>query len=267
MIMLQKKILIIICFALCLLIPGVYANVVSVTPASAQHQIGETQSYNVILDSAPDGLSGFNITITVQNPSVAQITRVSFPAWANPKSNSTIPSTSVWCKAVDLNGDSGTANISLCTILVRADNYGTTNITIIPERIEDRSGGRYTPSVVPATLTVTGGLTFAGGPWNNYVMHSIATMAELLRGNPGSRGLITANGGYLTKHSFGVYSATPPAAAFRWEDVQAEVDREPTRTALVEWEGTGTVESWTTPLPCVINMFQTPGSRSSQMPV
>ena len=26
-------------------------------------------------------------------------------------------------------------------------------------------------------LTVTGGLSFAGGPWNNYVMHSIATMA------------------------------------------------------------------------------------------
>ncbi|MEI7717576.1 MAG: acetyl-CoA acetyltransferase, partial [Mycobacterium sp.] len=52
-------------------------------------------------------------------------------------------------------------------------------------------------------LTVTGGLTFAGGPWNNYVMHAIATMAELLVANPGRRGLITANGGYLTKHSFG----------------------------------------------------------------
>jgi len=96
-------------------------------------------------------------------------------------------------------------------------------------------------------LTVTGGLTFAGGPWNNYVMHSIATMAELLRANSGARGLITANGGYLTKHSFGVYSATPPAEAFRWEDVQAAVDREPTRIALVEWEGTGVVEAWTTP--------------------
>ena len=95
-------------------------------------------------------------------------------------------------------------------------------------------------------LTVTGGLTFAGGPWNNYVMHSIATMAELLRAAPEARGLITANGGYLTKHSFGVYSATPPTDEFRWEDVQAAVDREPTRTALVEWEGTGTVESWTT---------------------
>lgn len=96
-------------------------------------------------------------------------------------------------------------------------------------------------------LTVTGGLTFAGGPWNNYVMHSIATMAGILRDNPGSHGLITANGGYLTKHSFGVYSATPPANGFRWEDVQDVVDREPTRTALVQWEGVGTVEAWTTP--------------------
>jgi acetyl-CoA C-acetyltransferase len=96
-------------------------------------------------------------------------------------------------------------------------------------------------------LTVTGGLTFAGGPWNNYVSHSIATMAELLTANPGRHGLITANGGYLTKHSFGVYGTEPPPAEFRWEDTQSAVDREPIRGAAVEWEGVGTVESWTTP--------------------
>lgn len=95
-------------------------------------------------------------------------------------------------------------------------------------------------------LTVTGGLTFAGGPWNNYVTHSIATMAELLAANPGRRGLITANGGYLTKHSIGVYGTEPPAE-FRWEDVQPLVDREPTRAALVGWDGVGAVEAWTTP--------------------
>lgn len=96
-------------------------------------------------------------------------------------------------------------------------------------------------------LTVTGGLTFAGGPWNNYVSHSIATMAERLVADPGKRGLITANGGYLTKHSFGVYGTVPPENEFRWEDVQSTVDKEPTRTAAVEWSGLGTVESWTTP--------------------
>ncbi|CAM4326703.1 acetyl-CoA acetyltransferase [Mycobacterium basiliense] len=95
-------------------------------------------------------------------------------------------------------------------------------------------------------LTVTGGLTFAGGPWSNYVTHSIATMAELLVANPGRRGLITANGGYLTKHSIGVYGTEPPSS-FRWEDAQPLVDREPTRDGPVQWEGIGTVEAWTTP--------------------
>jgi acetyl-CoA C-acetyltransferase len=96
-------------------------------------------------------------------------------------------------------------------------------------------------------LTVTGGLTFAGGPWNNYVTHAIATMAQQLLANPGGRGLITANGGFLTKHSFGVYGSEPPEHEFRWEDVQSAVDAEPTRTAEVEWSGVGTVEAWTTP--------------------
>jgi acetyl-CoA C-acetyltransferase len=96
-------------------------------------------------------------------------------------------------------------------------------------------------------LTVTGGLTFAGGPWNNYVTHSIATMAGLLVQNPGSRGLVTANGGYLTKHSIGIYGTEAPAAEFRWEGVQSEVDLEPTRRAAAQWDGVGTVEAWTAP--------------------
>ncbi|ETD31360.1 acetyl-CoA acetyltransferase [Williamsia sp. D3] len=94
-------------------------------------------------------------------------------------------------------------------------------------------------------LTVTGGLSFAGGPWNNYVSHSIATMAERLRENPGSSGLVTANGGYLTKHAFGVYSSTPPTDGFRWEDVQSDVNRHPTVVADHTWVGNATIESWT----------------------
>ena len=37
-------------------------------------------------------------------------------------------------------------------------------------------------------LTRTGGLAFAGGPWNNYVMHGIATVVDELRERPASRG-------------------------------------------------------------------------------
>ena len=94
-------------------------------------------------------------------------------------------------------------------------------------------------------LTVTGGLSFAGGPWNNYVMHSIATMAGRLRDGPGSLGLISANGGFITKHAFGVYGTEPPANRFRHADVQAEVDSLPKRELCEEPDGEMTVEAWT----------------------
>ena len=92
-------------------------------------------------------------------------------------------------------------------------------------------------------LTVTGGLTFNGGPLNNYVMHSIARMAEILRARPGERGLVTANGGFLTKHAFGVYSTEPPAKPFQHEDCQAQIDALPTRSVDTTFTGDATIES------------------------
>ncbi len=59
-------------------------------------------------------------------------------------------------------------------------------------------------------LTQTGGLPFFGGAGNNYSMHGIASMVETLRADPGSRGLVLANGGFLSKESAGVYSTVRP---------------------------------------------------------
>jgi acetyl-CoA C-acetyltransferase len=94
-------------------------------------------------------------------------------------------------------------------------------------------------------LTVTGGLTFGGGPLNNYVMHSVARMAELLREHPGKRGLITANGGNLYKHAHCVYSSAPPERDFRFEVVQDRIDALPSRECLPSFEGEVTIESYT----------------------
>jgi acetyl-CoA C-acetyltransferase len=49
-------------------------------------------------------------------------------------------------------------------------------------------------------------------------MHAIATMMDRLRSAPGERGLVTANGWYLTKHALGIYSAMPPESPFRPQD-------------------------------------------------
>ena len=66
----------------------------------------------------------------------------------------------------------------------------------------------------PRGLTVTGGLPYFGGPGNNYVTHSIAQMMDDVRKAPGSKGLVTANGNYVTKQSAGIYSTEPPAKPF-----------------------------------------------------
>jgi acetyl-CoA C-acetyltransferase len=93
-------------------------------------------------------------------------------------------------------------------------------------------------------LTLTGGLSFAGGPWNNYVMHSIAAMVDALRDDPGSHGLVWGNGGYLTKHSFGVYGTEPPEDGFRHAHPQMEIDDLPSREVAPGYDGEATIESW-----------------------
>ena len=94
-------------------------------------------------------------------------------------------------------------------------------------------------------LTVTGGLPFAGGPLNNYVTHSIAAMVDVLRADPGSLGMVTANGGFLTKHALALYSTTPPPHGFKHQDVQAAVDLIPAKPVAPEYVGPGTIEAYT----------------------
>jgi acetyl-CoA C-acetyltransferase len=93
-------------------------------------------------------------------------------------------------------------------------------------------------------LTVTGGMSFAGGPWNSYVLHGIATMVERLRAEPGL-GLCNGNGGYTTKHSVAVYGTEPPAAGFRHAAPQDEVDASPRRELAAGFDGEVVVEAYT----------------------
>jgi acetyl-CoA C-acetyltransferase len=92
-------------------------------------------------------------------------------------------------------------------------------------------------------LTVTGGMSFAGGPWNDYATHAIATMVGLLRDHPDELGLVSANGGLISKQAFGVYGARPPDGGFRSAAPQEEV--EPGREVVADHDGPVTIETYT----------------------
>jgi acetyl-CoA C-acetyltransferase len=98
----------------------------------------------------------------------------------------------------------------------------------------------FDPSRVP---TVTGGLTFAGGPGNNYVTHSIASMVTKLRVDSSALGLVTGVGWYSTKHAWGIYGSSPPQQPFRFRNLQNEIDATP-KCPTRQDDGSVVVESY-----------------------
>jgi acetyl-CoA C-acetyltransferase len=98
----------------------------------------------------------------------------------------------------------------------------------------------------PRGLTLTGGLPFFGGAGNNYSMHAVAETVAQMRSAPGQFGLVSANGGILSKHSVGIYSTTPAEwKPDRSARLQAQVAGWPTEPVTENAHGDATIETYT----------------------
>ena len=58
-------------------------------------------------------------------------------------------------------------------------------------------------------FTITGGMSFAGGPLNSYVLHSLAKMVSKIRETKDSTGIVTGVSGMMTKQSYAILSNNP----------------------------------------------------------
>jgi acetyl-CoA C-acetyltransferase len=96
------------------------------------------------------------------------------------------------------------------------------------------------------TPTVTGGMAFAGGPLNSFVLHENGEMACHLRDHPGERGLVGAVSGLLTKPGLYVWSTEPPEEAPLVEDLASKAEQ---ATEVVEsvagYQGPAKVATYT----------------------
>ena len=109
----------------------------------------------------------------------------------------------------------------------------------------------------PRPLTVTGGMANFGGPGNNYSLHAVSRMVDLLRERPGKTGLVQSVSWFLSKHAVGVYRNEPSPRG--WE----RLDPKPYFRALESLrapeiveapEGEAKVESYT-----VVHLGDEPG--------
>ncbi len=94
-------------------------------------------------------------------------------------------------------------------------------------------------------LTVTGGMPFAGGPYNNYVLQATCRAAELMRAGRGRTALVSSVSGVLTKQGFGAWSMTP-GRGFVSADVSNEVARQsPALDVLADYTGPARIAGFT----------------------
>ncbi|MCD4844611.1 MAG: right-handed parallel beta-helix repeat-containing protein [Methanosarcinales archaeon] len=143
---------------------GIPVSIVSFSASNFNLPLNSSQKINLTLDSAPNGLSGYNITISLPNPSVAEIISVEFPDWVALNSTSSLPGDSVWLTATDLNSqiENGAVDVPLATLTVRGDQTGNSNILITVASMDDDNGDMINTETVPSQLEVIGVIPFPG---------------------------------------------------------------------------------------------------------
>jgi acetyl-CoA C-acetyltransferase len=96
---------------------------------------------------------------------------------------------------------------------------------------------------------VAGGLTFFGGPLNNYMSHAVCAMVRELRAGRDEVGLLYGNGGYVNKHHTLVLSAQPAAQpldpAWSAQDASDAARGPVPELAEASYQGPARVETYT----------------------
>ena len=112
-------------------------------------------------------------------------------------------------------------------------------------RVQQRALG-LDPSGTP---TITGGMAFAGGPFNNFVLQSTVAVVDRVREDPERLGMVTTVSGLLTKPGLGIWAGHPDGRPPLLADLAYEVAsvtgmREAVAT-LDGYAGPGTVATYT----------------------
>lgn len=125
---------------------------------------GETQQFNIVMDGAPQGLSGYDLVVSLNNTAVADIAAVSYDStWAQMALSPTLPADSARIGAVDtlqkIYPGSTSGQILLATITLRGTATGTTGIGVGSINMDDDSGNGIIPVVNAGSVSVG---TYAG---------------------------------------------------------------------------------------------------------
>jgi len=124
-------------------------------PESDAVPVGSTTTYTIVMNHAPQGIAGYNISLRLDNPAIGEITAYTLPSWAILNITSDTFGDSIWLSGIDLQRqvEAGATNVSFGTVTIRADHAGHTGLSIEYRKINADGGANITPEILPADFT------------------------------------------------------------------------------------------------------------------
>jgi len=152
----EKKIVVtLLLFSLFLFITGAAADTVQVQNVQV-NAIGVSKPVAITLDTASAGVAGYNISVSLSNPSVASINAVTFPPWAILNESSSLPASSVRLRMVDLYEQiqPGSTNVPFGSVTLKGKAAGSTDVVITIKEIISDAGDSLPATTQPGKFTV-----------------------------------------------------------------------------------------------------------------
>jgi len=130
---------------------------VSLAPSSLPVANGTTSEYEILVSSLPDGLAGYDLWVTLDNSSIAEIVGVRYSGWGAMNNTTPLPpGDSLRLSAVDVGRqvEPGSGSALLATITVRADRTGASSIRLSNVTMDADGGAIISPVVTSGEIFV-----------------------------------------------------------------------------------------------------------------
>ncbi|WP_226022311.1 anti-sigma factor domain-containing protein [Halomicrobium salinisoli] len=132
---------------------------VGVELADAEVGTSGTATASIVLSEAPDGLSGFEVDVSLGDPSVASIAGASYPEGYGPTADPQIADdgSSVSLEAADGTEmvQPGDADVELATVELTAESGGETDVAVAVQGIQAENGSPMATATTGGVLSVT----------------------------------------------------------------------------------------------------------------
>jgi hypothetical protein len=131
------------------------SSIIFFEPTGQEAEEGEFVSYRILLSSADNGLSAYELILYLSNNSVAEFYRIYFPEWAY-ETYKVVTKDQIRMTALDLKGSVGkdASRVEIASVMLRALSEGVAEMSLKVKRMDSDNGMPMNPLTYSAFLVV-----------------------------------------------------------------------------------------------------------------